>query len=115
MSDPQVGLLTDDQLTKAMREWRKLMQRAGALQELIVKTTLAHGRSYKAGKVQANYTKGRKSYNYAVAGRKADASIIEAHTVPQTDWRAVCETAQFPKEAIPYTEGEPRVSLRVKE
>jgi hypothetical protein len=112
MSD---GLLTDDQLTKAMREWRKLTERAGALQELIVKTTLAHGRSHKCGNVQAHYSKGRKSYDYAAVGRKAPASIIAKHTAPTTDWRAVCETALFHKDVIPFSEGEPRVSLRIKE
>lgn len=112
MSD---GLLTDDQLTKAMREWRKLTERAGALQELIVKTTLANGRSHRAGNVQANYSQGRKSYDYAVAGRKAHTSIIKSHTAPVTDWRAVCEAAQFPKTVIPFSESEPRVSLRIKE
>lgn len=114
MTEP-TGILNDEQLQLAMAEWRNLMERAGVLQELIVKSTLALGQTQRGDGVQAVYNSGRKTYDYSRAGRKAHHDIIERHTTPETNWRLVCEEAGFTKAMIPFSESAPSVSLRVKE
>lgn len=114
MSNEELGLLDEDQLSLAMHRLKDLTAQVGALQDVVVKTLIARAKSHKIPGMQAVYSPGRKSYRYDVAGKKIKASIIKKHTVKTVNWRAACEDAEIPKHDIPFTQSEPRVSFRLK-
>jgi len=114
MEENKEEYLSGDELADSMKEWYALQLRVDELRKLIVKSTLMDGRTQKAGMVTAAYSEGSKSYNYRQAGLDASPEIIAKHTVPETNWRYVCESAGITKDKIPYDQGEPKVSLRVK-
>ena len=110
-------------LAERMQAWeaaQRIADEAQAEADLIAEgikaEVLALGKTQVVGNVRATWKAGRKTYDYQAAAQQlASIEIIEAHTVPQTDWRKVCETAQIKPDIIPFTQSEPSVTVKLED
>lgn len=103
-----------EQISALLLHIRDLQEQLGEAQSIVVNHVLATRRSVKAPGVQCLYLKPRRSFDYESVGRKADATLIKKHTTTTVDWRKVALT-NHTQDDIPFTESEPRASIRFKE
>lgn len=105
------------ELAKMLLQWEAIQKRAGELEAAIVDSVLQLEETVRAGNVTATYRKGRKSYDYLSFRHLFSQELIEQYTTtpaPKTNWRKlVLEGMEVPQDEIPFTEGEPSVSLKM--
>ena len=107
------------ELATKMLEWELGRRALDALAEKIEAAVLEIGKTQTVGNARAAYSGGRKSYDYREAAdghrlaNKATVGLFTT-TIPATakvDWRGICLHAGI--EDIPFTQSEPKVTLKL--
>jgi len=106
-------------LAVKMLEWERLKRALDLLAERIQSAVLEIGKTQTVGNARASYSAGRKTYDYQEAAdghiHVGEATVSLFTTIiPQTesvDWRAICKHAGI--EDIPFTQSEPKVTLKL--
>jgi hypothetical protein len=112
-----------------MLDWGRQKRALDELGEKIQVAVLALGKTQTVGTVRATFSKGRKRYDHEAAWDAFAEPIYEADNDPEAeieidgwkqkhertdyDYRALCKEAGI--EDIPFTQGEPSVSLKLTE
>jgi hypothetical protein len=110
-------MMDKSKLAELMLEYEKMKKRLDEYKQAISDAVLQMQESVTAGNVTAKYYNGRKSYDYkAVTGMAPDELVQEyTKTTVRVDHRKLAlDGLGIAKEDIPYTQGDPRVSLKVK-
>jgi hypothetical protein len=90
------------------------------LEEAIKGEVSARGESLTLSGVKASYRKGRRTFDYEAGARGALPSdqledLMEKNRKDVFDWRRICADGEVPEEGIPFTEGQPSVSVELVE
>jgi hypothetical protein len=108
-SGPDLSALATDML-----KWERMKRGLDELGESIKDTVMQIGKTQTVGNVRATYSKGRKSYDYryaiTVAGYDSP-SQLEPWRKVSYDYRAACKELEI--EDVPFTQGDPSVSLKL--
>jgi len=104
--------MNDSELAQAMLDWKAAQQAADEIAEAIKAEIADREKGITVGDVRATYSAGRKRYDYQAACLEAPTSVVSKHTQKVVNWRAVAEELQV--EDIPFEQGDPSVSLRIK-
>ena len=111
---PELPPMDPSKLAALMLEWEQAKRQADALETRIKREVLNLGKSQTVGNVRATYSKGRRTFDYQEgAGESVDPYVIEMHTKPRIDWRGVCNYIGRDKDEIPFTQGQPSVSVKL--
>jgi hypothetical protein len=111
------------ELAEMMLRWEDLQAEIAQLEDNIKAAVLRAGASQQVGRVKARFSKGRKSYQYEDLARKALAAreedpeaVISAFTEVKTrvDWRAMVADLGYKQDEIPYTQSDPRVTIKLE-
>lgn len=101
-------------LAKKMLEWEQAKRSCDELEAAIRDSILQLCETQTVGNVKAQYSKGRRSYDYIQAANEVPIKIVNLHTtmpLPKTDWKAVCKSAGITD--ISFTQSDPSVSLKL--
>ena len=101
-------------LAADMLKWERLRRELDELEWAIKDTVLQLGKTQTVGNVRATFSKGRKSYYYQAAAEghpMVSDTTLSLFTKPIIDWRGVCNHVGI--DDIPFSEGEPSVSLKI--
>ena len=101
-------------LAQDMLTWEKKRRELDNLEQAIKDTVLQLGQTQTVGNVRATYSKGRRSYDYRAAisdhGYRSPSQLSPWRKVTY-DYRQACNELGI--EDIPFTQGEPSVSLKL--
>lgn len=103
-------------LAQMMLDYEDLHKRLMELEQAISDSVLQIEATQQVGNVKATYRKGRKSYDYKAACKDAPDDVIEQYTKikKSTSWSKVAtEGLGIPRKEIPFSVGEPSVSIKV--
>ena len=124
--------LNPSELAALMLEWEQAQRKADQLKAQIESAVMNIGATQQVGNVKATYSKGRMSYDYEAAANNhleevmlsfdvskiaTAKAIVDAFTTTKTStsWREACEAMEISKSAIPFSQSEPSVSLKLYE
>ncbi len=114
--------MSPSELALAMLKWEQLQREADKLRGLIEDAVMDLQQSQTVGAVKATYSGGRKSYDYVAAVNRAMQTgnypddILDpfTETIVKTDYRkAALDGLGIDKDAIPFTQSAPSVSLKL--
>jgi hypothetical protein len=99
-----------------MLEYEDLDRRMKEIKERITAGVLEREQTQQVGNVKATYRKGRKSYDYQAVCEDAPDDVVEQYTKVRksVSWSKVAlEGLGIPRKEIPFSVGEPSVSIKV--
>jgi hypothetical protein len=104
-------------LAEKMRTYQAKRLELDALETEIREAVMALEQTVVVENVRATFSKGRGKYDYekAATPHKPPFNVIEQCSSLKTDWRAVCEKLELPKEELEavYEEGKPSVKVKL--
>lgn len=101
------------ELALAMLEYEKIRRQLDALEEKIKAAVLEREATQTVGNVRATFSAGRKSHDYegAVSALNLEDGLLDRFLKTSIDYRAACNW--FGIDDLPFTQGEPSVSLKL--
>lgn len=100
-----------------MLAWEETQREADRLRSEIEAAVLELGKSQTVGNVRASYSAGRKSYDYdkaiqiALESGAVGTAELKTFEYSELDARGACKGLGI--EAVPYTQSEPSVSVKL--
>jgi hypothetical protein len=94
-----------------MLTWEHAQREADELAAAIRDTVLELGETVVTGNVRATYRQGRKRYDYK--GAADGHPMVSEPTVELL--RGICDHVGIEKDEIPFSQGDPSVSLKIEE
>jgi hypothetical protein len=103
-----------------MLDWEDAQRKADEMAAAIRDTVLELGETVVTGNVRATYRQGRKRYDYKGAADghpMVSEPTVELFTKTKVtvDWRGICDHVGIEKDEIPFSQGDPSVSLKIEE
>lgn len=101
------------ELALAMLEYERIRKDLDALEEKIKDAVLRLESTQTVGNVRATFSAGRKSYDYegAVSSLDLEDGVLDQFLKTSVDYRAACKGLGV--EDVPFTQGEPSVSVKL--
>ena len=85
----------EEWLLDKLIEWRKLARALERLETEMTPTMKILKKTVAIGRAIAKYFPGRRTFDYEVSGKEADAEIVEKHTTVfegvEIDWEGICK------------------------
>jgi len=103
------------ELARLMLYWESQKRGLAKTEGRIKEAVLELGRTVDTGCVRASYSAGRKKYDYETAAKGVAPSTIRAFRVVReaVDWSGLCRDQEITD--IPFTQGEPSVTVKLME
>ena len=105
------------ELAMLMLEWEKKNHELHLIELKIGDEVMQLKQTFVVGNVRATYSDGRRSFDYESTARvdeRCSQQIIDIHTKPVIDWKAICEALDIAKENIVVlSKTEPSVSIKL--
>ena len=115
--------MNSSELAHLMLYWESQKKGLAKTEERIKEAVLELGETVDTGNVRASHYAGRKKYDYETAACPNGLPVLDddlwalfTTTVPETknvDWRGLCR--QLSVKHIPFTQGEPSVTIKLTE
>jgi hypothetical protein len=102
------------ELAQKMLEWEQIKRQLDTIGNEIEAAVLEIGKTQTVGNVRATFSNGRKTYDYQAAAdghpmvSDATKSLFSKTVI---DWQAICQHVGIKK--VPFTQGEPSVSIKL--
>lgn len=106
--------MENGELMDKMTRWEALRREADELETQIKAAVMQIGHTQAWGKVKAEYSNGRGTYDWEAVARQSNIpeATVEMFTFPRIDWRALCQYEQLDP-AAHYTPGTPTVYVKL--
>lgn len=105
----------DPELEAWLTEYASVRRRADELESKIKDRIRELKSGYETNVAKVSFRAGRRNFEYEQAAieNNAPSSLVMELGEWKTDWRAVCEAAGIPQDAIKYKRGRPSISIKL--
>lgn len=105
-----------NEVAKLMLDWGDLKDKMDAIEKQVSDYILAQEtpKTIVVGRIRATYSQGRRTFDYPAACKDVPPEVIEKHTRIEevTDWPEIAREFDL---KVPYTQADPKVTLKISE